>query len=386
MVQIFLILLKRCVRQMKIGIPKEILNNENRVALNPAGVLTLTDAGHEVYVQAGAGEGASFSDAEYVEAGATIVETAKEAWNQEMIMKVKEPLEEEYEYLYEGQIIFTYLHLVSHPELTQVLLDKKVIGIAYETVQLPDRTLPLLTPMSEVAGYMATQIGAQYLEKTKGGKGILLAGISGVKRGNVTIIGGGVVGTNAAKMAVGLGANVTIFDLNPVRLRELNDYFGNSVNALMSNPLDIANAIANTDLAIGSVLIPGAKAPVLVTEEMVQSMEDGSVIVDVAIDQGGNFATSVRTTTHDEPTFVKHGVVHYTVPNMPGAVPQTSTTGLTNATVPYALQIANKGVEKAIKENEALLKGVNIIGGKVTNQGVASALGYDYVEASSMIK
>lgn len=386
MVQIFLILLKRCVRQMKIGIPKEILNNENRVALNPAGVLTLTDAGHEVYVQAGAGEGASFSDAEYVEAGATIVETAKEAWNQEMIMKVKEPLEEEYEYLYEGQIIFTYLHLASHPELTQVLLDKKVIGIAYETVQLPDRTLPLLTPMSEVAGYMATQIGAQYLEKTKGGKGILLAGISGVKRGNVTIIGGGVVGTNAAKMAVGLGANVTIFDLNPARLRELNDYFGNSVNALMSNPLDIANAIANTDLAIGSVLIPGAKAPVLVTEEMVQSMEDGSVIVDVAIDQGGNFATSDRTTTHDEPTFVKHGVVHYTVPNMPGAVPQTSTTGLTNATVPYALQIANKGVEKAIKENEALLKGVNIIGGKVTNQGVASALGYDYVEASSMIK
>ncbi|MEI3606051.1 alanine dehydrogenase [Pseudogracilibacillus sp. SE30717A] len=371
---------------MKIGIPKEILNNENRVALNPAGVLTLINAGHDVYVQAGAGEGASFTDSEYADAGATIVETAKEAWAQEMIMKVKEPLEEEYEFLYEGQIIFTYLHLASHPELTQTLLDKKVIGIAYETVQLPDRSLPLLTPMSEVAGYMATQIGAQYLEKTRGGKGILLSGISGVKRGKVAIIGGGVVGMNAAKMAVGLGANVTMFDLNPVRLRELNDYFGNAVNVLMSNPLDISRAIAEADLAIGSVLIPGAKAPVLVSEEMVQSMEEGSVIVDVAIDQGGNFATSDRVTNHDEPTFVKHGVLHYTVPNMPGAVPQTSTTGLTNATVPYALQIANKGYEKAMRENETLLKGLNTMNGKVTNQGVAEALGYDYIEASTMIK
>lgn len=371
---------------MKIGIPKEILNNENRVALNPAGVLTLTDAGHEVFVQTGAGEGASFSDEAYVNAGATIVKTAKDAWNNEMIMKVKEPLEEEYDYLYEGQIIFTYLHLASHPELTQVLRDKKVTGIAYETVQLADRTLPLLTPMSEVAGYMATQIGAQYLEKTKGGKGILLSGISGVKRGHVTIIGGGVVGTNAAKLAVGLGASVTIFDLNPVRLKELNDYFGNSVNALMSNPLDIATAIAETDLAIGSVLIPGAKAPVLVTEEMVKTMGEGSVIVDVAIDQGGNFATSDRVTTHDDPTFVKHGVLHYSVANMPGAVPQTSTTGLTNATVPYVLQIANKGFEKAVKHNDALRKGINTFSGEVTNQGVASALGYDYVDASSMIK
>ncbi len=371
---------------MKIGIPKEILNNENRVALNPAGVSILINAGHDVYVQAGAGEGASFTNAEYVDAGAIIVENAKEAWSQEMVMKVKEPLEEEFDYLYEGQIIFTYLHLASHPELTQTLLDKKVIGIAYETVQLPDRSLPLLTPMSEVAGYMATQIGAQYLEKTRGGKGILLSGISGVKRGKVAIIGGGVVGTNAAKMAVGLGANVTIFDLNPVRLRELNDYFGNAVNVLMSNPLDIARAIEEADLAIGSVLIPGAKAPVLVTEDMVQSMEEGSVIVDVAIDQGGNFATSDKVTNHDEPTFIKHGVLHYTVPNMPGAVPQTSTTGLTNATVPYALQIANKGYEKAIKENDALLKGINVINGKVTNQGVAEALGYDYVDVSTLVK
>lgn len=370
---------------MKIGIPKEILNNENRVALTPNGVHTLVSAGHEVYVQSGAGEGSSFSDEEYSGAGATIVRTAKEAWSNELILKVKEPLEEEFEYLYEGQIIFTYLHLASQPQLTKVLVEKKVTSIAYETVQLPNNTLPLLTPMSEVAGYMATQIGAQYLEKTKGGKGILLAGISGVKRGRVTIIGGGVVGTNAAKLAVGLGATVTIFDRNPVRLRELNDYFGNSVNVLMSNSLDIAEAIRETDLAIGSVLIPGAKAPVLVTEEMVKSMADGSVIVDVAIDQGGNFATS-RVTTHDDPVFVKHGVIHYGVSNMPGAVPRTATIGLTNATIPYVLELANKGYVKAALENEALMKGFNTIGGKVTNQGVAEALGYDYVEPALMIK
>lgn len=370
---------------MKIGIPKEVLNNENRVALTPSGVYALTSAGHDVYVETCAGDGSGFADEEYANAGATIVPTAKEAWAQQLIMKVKEPLEEEYEFLYEGQILFTYLHLASQPELTKVLVDKKVTGIAYETVQLPNRTLPLLTPMSEVAGYMATQLGAQYLEKTKGGKGVLLAGISGVKRGKVTIIGGGVVGTNAAKLAVGLGANVTIFDLNPIRLKELNDYFGNSVNVLMSNPLDIAEEIADSDLAIGSVLIPGAKAPVLVTEEMVQTMAEGSVIVDVSIDQGGNFATSDRVTTHDNPIFIKHGVLHYTVPNMPGAVPRTATIGLTNATVPYILQIANKGYAKAVEENEALLKGINTLAGKVTNQGVASALGYDYIEARSLI-
>src|SRR5690625_6551892 len=232
---------------------------------------------------------------------------------------------------------------------------------------------------------MATQIGAQFLEKTKGGKGILLSGITGVKPGNVTIIGGGVVGTNAAKRAVGLSANVTIFDLNLMRLIELTEYFGNSVNVLMSNSLDIAEAIKEADLAIGSVLIPGAKAPVLVTEEMVQSMEEGSVIIDVAIDQGGNFATSTKITSHSEPTFVKHGVLPYTVPNMPGAVPRTTPTGLTNATVPYILQIANKGYEKAVSENAALLLGINTLAGKVTNQGVASALGYDYIDASALI-
>src|SRR5690625_2068185 len=374
------------VQIVKIGIPKEIMNNENRVALTPSGVFSLTNAGHDVYVQAGAGEGSSFLDEEYEEAGATIVATAKEAWVQQLIMKVKEPFEEEFDFLYEGQIIFTYLHLASHEQLTKTLLEKKVTAIGYETVQTSNRTLPLLTPMSEVAGYMATQLGAQYLEKTKGGKGVLLAGISGVKRGKVTIIGGGVVGTNAAKLAVGLGATVTIFDLNPVRLKELNDYFGNSVNVLMSNPLDIAEAIAESDLAIGSVLIPGAKAPVLVTEEMVKSMGDGSVIVDEAIDQGGNFATSDRTTSHDDPIFVKHGVSHYTVPNMPGAVPRTSTTGLTNATVPYILQIANKGYEQAIKDNEALKRGVNTMRGHVTNEGVESDFGYTHTSIESLIK
>src|SRR5699024_7677009 len=370
---------------MKIGIPKELLNNENRVALTPSGVYTLAQAGHTVTVESDAGLGSGFTDEEYANMGATIVSTPKEAWASDMIMKVKEPIPSEYDFLKEDQIIFTYFHLASQPELTEVLIDKKIVAIAYETVQLADNSLPLLTPMSEVAGYMATQIGAQYLEKTKGGKGVLLAGMSGVKRGKVTIIGGGVVGTNAAKLAVGLGATVTIFDLNPASLKELNDYFVNSVNDLMSNPMEIAEAIRESDLAIGSVLIPGAKAPVLVTEEMVQSMGEGSVIVDVAIDQGGNFATSERTTTHDEPIFVKHGVLHYAVPNMPGAVPQTATIGLTNATVPYILQIANKGYKKAALENEVLLKGINTVQGKVTNEGVASALNYDFVDPKSLL-
>ncbi len=365
---------------MKIGIPKEILNNENRVALTPAGVYSLVQAGHEVLVEKNAGLGSSFTNEEYEEAGATLVSSASEAWNQEMVMKVKEPLEAEFEFLREGLILFTYLHLASHQQLTKQLVEKKVISIAYETVQLADHSLPLLTPMSEVAGYMATQIGAQYLEKVNGGKGVLLAGISGVKRGNVVIIGGGVVGTNAAKIAVGLGANVTIFDLNPIRLKQLNEYFGTSANVLMSNPMDIGTAIQSADLAIGSVLIPGAKAPVLVSEEMVQSMGDGSVIVDVAIDQGGNFATSDRVTTHDEPTYVKHGVIHYTVSNMPGAVPKTSTIGLTNATVPYALQVANKGYKQAAKDNPALLKGFNTYDGVVTNEGVATSLGYKFID------
>lgn len=370
---------------MKIGIPKELLNNENRVAITPSGVHTLTSFGHIVTVEKDAGIGSGFTDEEYKDMGAIIVDTPKEAWANDMVMKVKEPIEPEYDYLREGQIVFTYFHLASQPELTKVLIEKKVIAIAYETVQLPDRSLPLLTPMSEVAGYMATQIGAQYLEKSRGGKGVLLAGISGVKRGKVTIIGGGVVGTNAAKIAVGLGAHVTIFDLTPTRLKQLNEYFGSSVNVLMSNPVDIAEAIAESDLAIGSVLIPGAKAPKLVTEEMVKSMDDGSVIVDVAIDQGGNFETSDRVTTHDNPIHIKHGVLHYSVSNMPGAVPRTSTIGLTNTTVPYALQIANKGYKKAALENEALAKGFNLLAGKVTNEGVASSLDYEYTPLLEII-
>lgn len=371
---------------MEIGVPKEILNNENRVAMTPSGVHALVNAGHTVYVQAGAGMGSTFTDEAYIEAGAKIVPTAKEAWSKEMILKVKEPLEEEYEYFYEGQIIFTYLHLASHPELTKALMEKKVTAIAYETVQLPNNALPLLAPMSEVAGYMATQIGAQFLEKTKGGKGVLLGGIPGVKKGKVTVIGGGNVGANAAKIAVGLGANVTLFDLNPARLKELDEYFGSRVNVLMSNPMDVAEAVKESDLVIGSVLIPGAKAPVLVTEEMIKSMSEGSVVVDVAIDQGGNFATSDRITTHDNPTFVKHGVLHYTVANMPGAVPKTSTIGLTNATVPFALQIANKGYKQASISNPALMKGINVLDGKVTSSGVAEALGLAYYSPLELLQ
>ncbi|MGM8213594.1 alanine dehydrogenase [Virgibacillus sp. W0430] len=371
---------------MKIGVPKEILNNENRVAMTPSGVHSLVNAGHEVYVQTGAGLGSTFTDEAYVEAGAKIVPTAKDAWAQEMILKVKEPLAEEYDYFYEGQIIFTYLHLASHPELTKALMEKKVTAIAYETVQLDNNALPLLAPMSEVAGYMATQIGAQFLEKTKGGKGVLLGGIPGVKRGKVTVIGGGNVGANAAKIAVGLGANVTLFDLNPARLKELDEYFGSKVNVLMSNPMDVAEAVKESDLVIGSVLIPGAKAPVLVSEEMIKSMSEGSVVVDVAIDQGGNFATSDRITTHDDPTYVKHGVLHYTVANMPGAVPKTSTIGLTNATVPYALQIANKGYVQASIQNRALMKGINVLNGKVTSKGVAEALGLEHHDVSELLQ
>lgn len=370
---------------MKIGVPRELKNSENRVAMTPAGVLSLEKAGHTVYVETDAGLGSGFTDDQYAEAGAKIVPTAKEAWAQEMVMKVKEPLPEEYGYFYEGLILFTYLHLAAEPELTKAMIDNKVVGIAYETVQLENNSLPLLTPMSEVAGRMASQIGAQFLEKSKGGKGVLLAGIPGVKRGKVTVIGGGVVGTNAAKIAMGLGADVTIIDLSPERLRQLDDIFGSSINTMMSNPLNISEAIAESDLVIGAVLIPGAKAPKLVTDEMVQAMSEGSVIVDVAIDQGGIFETSDRITTHDNPTYTKHGVLHYSVANMPGAVPRTSTIGLTNVTVPYALQLANKGYQKACSDNEALLKGINTLDGYVTFQAVAESHDLDYNDVHTLL-
>lgn len=371
---------------MRIGVPREIKNNENRVAMTPAGVVNLVHFNHEVYIEAGAGLGSGFTDSDYVMAGAKIVQSASEAWSAEMVMKVKEPLPEEYHYFREGLILFTYLHLAPEPELTRALIEKRVVAIAYETVQLNNRSLPLLTPMSEVAGRMATQIGAQFLEKVHGGKGILLSGVPGVQRGTVTIIGGGVAGTNAAKMAVGLGAKVTIIDLSPDRLRQLDDIFGSDVTTLISNPYNIAEAVKESDLVIGAVLIPGAKAPKLVTEDMIQSMSPGSVVVDIAIDQGGIFETTDRITTHDHPTYIKHDVVHYAVANMPGAVPRTSTIALTNVTVPYAVQIANKGYIQACLENDALIKGINTLNGYVTYQAVAEAHGLEYKETRELFE
>ncbi|MGG0774407.1 alanine dehydrogenase [Bacillus rugosus] len=370
---------------MIIGVPKEIKNNENRVALTPGGVSQLISNGHRVLVETGAGLGSGFENEAYESAGAEIIADPKQVWDAEMVMKVKEPLPEEYIYFREGLVLFTYLHLAAEPKLAQALKDKGVTAIAYETVS-DGRTLPLLTPMSEVAGRMAAQIGAQFLEKPKGGKGILLAGVPGVSRGKVTIIGGGVVGTNAAKMAVGLGADVTIIDLNADRLRQLDDIFGHQIKTLISNPVNIADAVAEADLLICAVLIPGAKAPTLVTEEMVKQMKPGSVIVDVAIDQGGIVETVDHITTHDQPTYEKHGVVHYAVANMPGAVPRTSTIALTNVTVPYALQIANKGTLKALTENTALRAGLNTANGHVTYEAVAKDLGYEYVPAEKALQ
>ncbi|GIQ62772.1 alanine dehydrogenase [Paenibacillus cisolokensis] len=371
---------------MKIGIPKEIKNNENRVAITPAGVDAFVKAGHEVMIETNAGVGSGFTDEDYAAAGATILQQAADVWaGADMVMKVKEPLSSEYGYFRDGLILFTYLHLAAEPGLTRALMDKGVTAVAYETVEV-NRTLPLLTPMSEVAGRMAPQIGAQFLEKPYGGKGVLLGGVPGVKRAKVTIIGGGIVGTNAAKIAVGLGANVTIIDLNPERLRQLDDIFGSGLQTMMSNPFNIAEAVAESDLVVGAVLIPGAKAPKLVTESMIRSMKPGSVVVDVAIDQGGIIETVDRITTHDDPTFVKHGVVHYAVANMPGAVPRTSTIALTNVTLPYALQIANKGVIRAVKENKALLQGVNVAAGSVTYKAVADSLGHEYVPVEEALE
>ncbi|WPP42374.1 alanine dehydrogenase [Paenibacillus hunanensis] len=371
---------------MRIGVPKEIKNNENRVAITPAGVATLTAAGHEVYVESGAGTGSGFSDESYAATGANILAAAADVWaTADMILKVKEPLPSEYGYFREGLILFTYLHLAAAPELAAALLEKKVIGIAYETVEV-NHTLPLLTPMSEVAGRMAVQIGAQFLERPHGGKGILLSGVPGVKRGKVTVIGGGVVGTNAAKVAAGMGADVTIIDLSPDRLRQLDDIFGSSVQTLMSNPYNIAEAVASSDLVVGAVLIPGAKAPKLVTEDMVKSMEAHSVIVDVAIDQGGIVETIDRITTHNDPTYEKHGVVHYAVANMPGAVPKTSTMALTNATMPYVSLIANLGLRAALERSDALKLGVNTAAGTMTYAAVARDLGYTHVPVEQALE
>lgn len=371
---------------MRVGVPKEIKPDENRVALTPAGVYALVSQGHQVVVETGAGTGSGIEDADYVAAGATILPTAGEVWETaDMIMKVKEPLPPEYPLMKKGLLLFTYLHLAAEPALTQALIEQEVDAVAYETVQLPSRALPLLTPMSEIAGRMSIQVGAHFLEKRHGGIGVLLGGVPGVLPGEVVIIGGGVVGTNAAKMAVGLGAKVTIVDVNLDRLRYLDDIFGTKVQTLASNPYNIAQAVKKADLVVGSVLIPGAKAPKLVTEEMVAEMKPGSVMVDVAIDQGGCIATMDHTTTHSNPTFVKHGVVHYSVPNIPGAVPRTSTFALTNATMPYALLLANKGFKEAVKSNVPLSKGVNVTAGKVTYQEVARDLNLPYTPLSEVI-
>ena len=371
---------------MIVAVAKEIKNNENRVGLTPAGVDALVQAGHKVLVEKGAGLGSGFSDEAYQKAGGVIMADRKELFDSaEMIIKVKEPLPAEYDLFHEGQILYTYLHLAPEPALTEALLKKKVVGIAYETILGSHGGLPLLAPMSEVAGRMAVQIGAQFLEKPCGGKGILLGGVPGVEVGQVVIVGGGIVGTNAAKIAVGMGARVTVLDRSAERLAYLDDIFGGRVQTVMSNSFNLAKWVKQADLLVGAVLLPGAKAPKLVTEEMVKSMEPGSVIVDVAIDQGGSVATIDRITTHSEPTYEKYGVVHYAVANMPGAVARTPTLALTNVTLEYALQIANKGWKQALKDNAGLANGLNVVDGNVTYQGVAEGLGLPYVPAANFL-
>ncbi|WP_010499011.1 alanine dehydrogenase [Paenibacillus elgii] len=371
---------------MIIGIPKEIKNNENRVALTPGGAAVLREAGHSVIVEAGAGAGSGFSDDEYAKEGAQLLPSAAEVWGKaEMIMKVKEPLPAEFGYFREGLTLFTYLHLAAEPKLTEALVQHKVTAIAYETIQLPSGGLPLLTPMSEVAGRMSVQVGAQFLEKNYGGRGILLGGVPGVPPADVIILGGGIVGTNAAKMALGLGANVVVIERSAERLRYLDDVFHGRIRTLMSNPYNIANAVQKADLLIGAVLIPGAKAPKLVSEEMVRQMKPGAVIVDVAVDQGGSIATVDRVTTHSAPTYEKHGVLHYAVANMPGAVPRTSTLALTNVTIGYALELAGKGVIRALYGNPPLKLGVNTYQGHVTHPAVAEAVGLPYTGLDSLL-
>ncbi|MEK3725598.1 alanine dehydrogenase [Paenibacillus sp. FSL H8-0034] len=371
---------------MIIGIPKELKNNENRVAITPAGAEVLRTNGHEVCIEQGAGLGSGFQDEEYRVQGVRILDTAAEVWTKsDLIMKVKEPIPQEYAYFREGLLLFTYLHLAPEPELTKALVDQGVIAIAYETIQLDDRSLPLLTPMSEVAGRMAVQIGAQFLEKPHGGKGVLLGGIPGVQPAEVVIVGGGIVGTNAAKMALGTGARVTLLDVNADRLRYLDDIFGGRLTTLVSDSYHIEQAVSKADLLIGAVLIPGARAPKIVKEYMIRGMAPGSVIVDVAIDQGGSIETIDRVTTHSNPVYVKHGVVHYAVANMPGAVARTSTFGLTNATTPYAVQIANKGIRQAIIDNQALARGVNVANGFVTYEAIAQELNFAYIPVNQAV-
>lgn len=371
---------------MIIGVPKEIKNNENRVGLTPAGVSAFVKAGHKVFVQATAGTGSGFSDDEYKKAGATILKTIAEVYKKaEMIVKVKEPIKEEYALIREGQLLFTYFHFASYEPLTKAMIKSKAICLAYETVEKKDRSLPLLVPMSEVAGRMSVQEGAKFLEKPMGGRGILLGGVPGVKPAEVLVLGGGIVGTQAAIMAAGLGADVTIMDISLPRLRELDNILPKNVKTVYSNEYNIRETITHSDLIIGAVLIPGAKAPHLITKDMLKTMRPGTVLVDVAVDQGGCFETT-KATTHEKPTYVIDQVIHYCVANMPGAVPYTSTLALTNATLPYALQLANKGWKKACQDNEELRLGLNVVNGKVVYKGVAEAFNLKYTEVTEVLK
>lgn len=370
---------------MIIGVPKEIKNNENRVALTPAGVKELKKHGHTVFVQSTAGEGSGFTDEQYIEAGASMLPTIEETYAKaEMIMKVKEPIEPEYSLIKENQLLFTYFHFASYEPLTHAMVKNKSVCLAYETVEKADRSLPLLIPMSEVAGRMAVQKGANYLEKPLGGRGILLGGVPGVLPAKVVILGGGVVGTQAAWMAAGMGADVTIMDLSLPRLRYLSDVMPANVRTMMSNEYNIREMIKDADLVIGAVLIPGAKAPHLITRPMLKDMKKGAVLVDVAVDQGGCIETC-KPTTHENPTFVIDDVVHYCVANMPGAVPYTSTLALTNATLPYAIQLANKGWQAACKENNELKLGLNVIQGEIVYKAVAEAFNLPYTPVEKFL-
>ncbi|MFC4401508.1 alanine dehydrogenase [Gracilibacillus xinjiangensis] len=365
---------------MKIGVPKEVKQDENRVAMTPSGVMSLKNSGHQVFIETNAGVGSGISDRDYQGAGAVIVPTAEEAWAHELIVKVKEPQKEEFAYFKEGQLLFTYLHLAAETEVADALISNKVTGIAYETIQKNTGELPLLTPMSEIAGRMSVQVGVHFLEKIQGGKGVLVGGVPGVEPANIVIIGGGFVGTNAAKVAVGLGANVTMLDININRLRELEDTFPGKITTLASNEYNIQTQVMKADLLVGAVLVPGARAPKLVTEEMIQSMEDGSVVVDVAVDQGGSIESIDHVTTHENPVYKKHGVTHYAVANIPGAVPKTATYALTNVTTPYVLKLANLGIDEFIRKDSAFAKGLNTYKGKIVHEAVAQGLDRRYVE------
>jgi alanine dehydrogenase len=370
---------------MTIGVPREIKANEDRVALLPVGVQTLKQHGHSVLVEKNAGAGSGFEDESYRSAGAEIVSTPREIYARaDMVMKVKEPIGSEYALVRRNQVIFTYFHFAASRELTEAMMKARCVAIAYETVQRSDGSLPLLIPMSEVAGRMAPQEGAKYLEKTMGGRGILLGGVPGTEPADVAIIGGGVVGTNAAKIAAGLGARVTILDTNLYRLRYLDDVMPRNVVTMVSNPYNIRKAIAKADIVIGAVLIPGAKAPHLVTREHLKEMKPGAVIIDVSVDQGGCVETC-RPTTHENPTYVVDGIVHYCVANMPGAVPFTSTIALTNATLPYAVEIADKGYEQAVRTNPEIRCGLNLLDGKITYKGVAEAFGFEYNQVEKLL-